>query len=113
MTSQNTRNDTAAQRWLDRAATTLEQLGEDGLAPSDYIQAAAAIGFGYSQLAHLDDQRANRAEDLDQSRAEGQPDANELFLRVEDALSWIDDPKGATPEQQLAKIRECLEGPRG
>lgn len=64
MTSENTRNDVAAQTWLDRAAGALDEAATD-LAFSDYIQAAAMIGFGYSQLAHLDDQRANRDDDLD------------------------------------------------
>lgn len=64
MTSENTRNDLAAQQHLDRAADALKTSG-DQLSPSEFIQASAAIGFGYSQLAHLDDQRANRVDDLD------------------------------------------------
>lgn len=45
--------------------------------------------------------------------AEAIASANERRCRIEEALTWIDDPDDASHELQLAKIRECLEGPRG
>jgi len=71
----------------------------------DQARAAAMIGSGYVALAHAE--RAARssatldaaAERVRRAADEARPHDDDLFLRVEDALSWIDDPKGATPEQ--------------
>lgn len=38
---------------------------------------------------------------------------SELTSRIEDALSWLDEPDDASPEIQLAKIRAALEADRG
>lgn len=67
MTSENTRNADAAQHWLDLAAKCLESVAEGrvDLTDGEYVSAAAAVGFGYSQLAHLDFVRAERVEDLE------------------------------------------------
>lgn len=38
--------------------------------------------------------------------------ANVLRCRVDDAVSWLDEPDDASPAVQLAKIEAALRGPR-
>jgi hypothetical protein len=57
-----------------------------------------------------DDEPVNlRETDADMAaRFAGQ--VGELTSRIDDALSWLDEPDDATPEIQLAKIRAALTG---
>lgn len=41
--------------------------------------------------------------------AADRPTRTDLICRIDDALSWIDEPDDLTPEQQLAKIRAVLD----
>lgn len=82
-------------------------LREDVANGSAVYQAALAI-------VHRID--ANRRALLDGKHApdaapEG-PTRMDLQCRIDDALSWIDEPDDATPEQQLAKIRAVLDNGR-
>ena len=51
---------------------------------------------------------ANAADERDQARTV----ANVLRCRIDDAVSWLDEPDDASPAVQLAKIEHALRGPR-
>lgn len=62
----------------------------------------------HRQCLALDEELQRTRRERDQARTE----ANVLRCRVDDAVSWIDEPDDASPTVQLAKIEHALRGPR-
>ena len=83
-----------------------------GHVPAEYL-AGLERALQASQEARPHDEPVNLCEtDADAARRfAGQ--VGDLTSRIDDALSWLDQPANATPEVQLAKIRAALEGKTG
>lgn len=101
----NDDNTAKAQRWLDTAANNLVTVG-GGLEPGEYIRAAAAIGFGYSQLAHLDEQRVNRADDLQRHAEERTADLERIAGA--DAKLWAHYETEAATSAAVAEAHRAM-----
>lgn len=108
MTSRNDLDN--ARKFLDQAAE-LWEAGGDNL---DMIRAAAQIGFGYSQLAHIERTAGWRVEDLARNEARWAEDVERVDRRYEEQRQYEERVAAAqeapmqTVEDHMAALKKQL-----